>query len=98
MSTNVLEVNDTTSAAPNLDIFGNRHMALIYIAASAVTVLGSIGNYLSFQSAAYLPEATTKYLMRYLAVFDTLTSLMVSVGQHVLYNFIFRRIQVETFF
>ena len=40
-----------------------------------VTALGLIGNYLCYVTAGYLPESTSAYLMKYLAVWDSIAVL-----------------------
>ncbi len=47
-----------------------------------LTALGVCGNYLSFRSAWFLPEATSKYLMRYLAIWDTLSAVEFTITRN----------------
>ena len=94
MSTDIMEMNET-AGIPSLEFLETRQTLLINIVGSFLAIIGAVGNFLSFRSAAYLPEATSKYLMRYLAVFDTLTALNTSVIRLVLYNFVIPQLQVN---
>ena len=95
MSINSIEFNSTSSPKPEtLDFADSAAAAMINTFGAVVAVLGCVKNYLSFQSAAYLPEATSKYLMRYLAVWDSIAALEATTGRFIIYIFIIFRSQV----
>ncbi len=94
MSSDVIEVNVTT-ADPHLGFVEGSQILAINTFGSIVAVFGVIGNFLSYRSAEHLPEATSKYLMRYLAVLDTLTALLASLFRQALYNVLFHQMRVN---
>ena len=88
-----IEVNWTTTEAP-VDAFGSQ-IVLVNSFASFLALMGTIGNFLIFRSVEYLPEATSKYLMKYLAVCDSLAALGISVVRQTINNFVVPRLQVS---
>ena len=53
-----------------------------------VAVFGLLGNFLIFKTAHLLPEATSKYIMQYLAVWDSLAALEGAVIKDVFYQYV----------
>ena len=49
----------------------------------AVACLGILGNYLVIITTAYLPESTTKHLIKYLAVWDALAVFQCGIVRPV---------------
>ncbi len=88
-----IEVDLTTTELP-ADTFGSQ-IVLVNSFASFLALMGAIGNYLSFRSAECLPEATSKYLMKYLAVFDSLAALGISLVRQAISNFVIPSMQVS---
>ena len=91
----VSQLNESTML-PTMDAAAESHpMVLINSFASLLALMGTIGNFLSFRSAEYLPEATSKYLMKYLAICDSLAALSISVVRQAINNFVIPRLRVS---
>ncbi len=61
-------------------------------------LFGVVGNMLCFMTAPSLPDSTTKYLMKYLAVWDSLRALQVFMLPSVFYRLLLHvtvRMQVK---
>ncbi len=68
----------------------DRHIGVVTIAiglfGAIVSVLGSVGNYLCFRTAHFLPESTTKYLMKHLAVWDAVSVIQAGFVETLFQN------------
>ncbi len=58
------------------------------VAAIVVALLGVGGNILCFISAPNLPESTTRHLIRYLAVWDSLSALQNVLLPNIFYKMV----------
>ena len=66
------------------DAFAKRSV-WIEVLIGAVGLLGVCGNYATFKSAYYMPETTSKYIMRYLAVWDSWAAVEASINKYLFY-------------
>ncbi len=87
-------MNKTTSET-SLNFFESGQSIVINTFGSVVAIIGTVANLFAFRSAVYLPDATSKYLIRYLAIFDSLTALIATVVRQSLYNLIIPQLQVS---
>ncbi len=54
--------------------------------AALIALLGLLGNYANFKTARHIPVAKSKFLIRYLAVWDTLAAPEATVNKHLSYK------------
>ena len=75
------EVNTTTSdydAGSKLDneeLFWQDAWTIVKIATVVISVLGLLGNFLSYKTADFMPKSNSSVLMKYLAVWDSVAVL-----------------------
>ncbi len=84
MTLNVTELNAEDNFHESVGVVG---MTVVLLGAVASCV-GCVGNYLSYQTAEFLPEATTKYLIKHLAVWDSVTLIQVALFQNLYLIFV----------
>ncbi len=90
----VFSINESTTGLPKSDQQVSYPVFVLENMTRVVALLGLLGNFLSFKTADFLPDATSKYIVKYLAVWDTLAALEGALIQKVFFCFIvhFRQI------
>ena len=61
---------------------------VINITVVLIAVAGLFGNFLCFKTASYLPEATSKYIVKYLAFWDSLAALEATLFFDLFYDYL----------
>ncbi len=85
-------VNDSNTtgeedAGINSDSFTVEPVAVVDTLALLIALLGVLSNFLCFQTATHLPEATSKYIVKYLAVWDTLAALEATLFYDLFFHY-----------
>ncbi len=81
-------VNESTTALPLQEDSYLSPVGVIDNLTKLAALFGLLGNSLTFRTVELLPEATSKYLMKYLAVWDSMAALHGSVIRPTLYRFL----------
>ena len=84
----VLVVNSTVPSETGTSMLSDYKVNIVRLLSMFVACLGAMGNWASFSTATHLPEATSKHLIKYLALFDTWNALEFSFADNIFYKYI----------
>ena len=81
----IVALNDTTLSPNEEEPAWYSVNNLMKVVGSIVALLGLIGNYLCYKTANHMPEATSKYLLKHLAFWDSFAALESTINKHLFY-------------
>ncbi len=86
MSANITEATTSSVSQAKPDQLVGISSIVMALLAATISLVGCVLNYFCYRTAEFLPESTTKYLMKHLAVWDTVSLVHAVVFETIFQN------------